>query len=176
MDLDGTHVTLEPGRMSDWITVTFRVAPGVTMTGICRLLLTEMGEHVSLYVTPINIDPDKPAMPISHPPFYATYLAKRIGKFATLGLAEDTWALNAGVIGGDDFLRQAYDIDGEREAMFFAALDRLRAGALVSVFDATDRIQHMFWRQLDEQPRPAVAVHGRAAGTRSRSCTSTTTP
>ena len=160
VDLDGTRVTLEPGRMTGWITVTFRVAPGVSMTGICRLLLTEMGEHVSLYVTPINIDPDKPAMPISHPPFYATYLAKRIGKFATLGLAEDTWALNAGVIGDDDFLRQAYDIDGEREAMFFTALDRLRAGALVSVFDATDRIQHMFWRQLDQEP---TSIEGRTA-------------
>ena len=42
-------------------------------------------------------------MPISHPPFYATYLAKRIGKFATLGLAEDTWALNEGVISDEIF-------------------------------------------------------------------------
>ena len=106
-------------------------------------------------------------MPISHPPFYATYLAKRIGKFATLGLAEDTWALNEGVIGDDDFLQQTYDIDREREAMFFAALDRLRSGTLVSVFDATDRIQHMFWRQLDERRS--------AHDARSRSCTSTTT-
>ena len=30
--------------------------------------------------------------------------------------------------------------------MFFAALDRLRGGTLVCVFDATDRVQHMFWR------------------------------
>jgi predicted AlkP superfamily phosphohydrolase/phosphomutase len=156
-------MTLTPGRMSEWITVTFRLAPGVTVTGICRLLLTELGEHFSLYVTPINIDPDRPAMPISHPPFYATYLARRIGKFATLGLAEDTGALNAGVIGEDAFLQQVYDIDREREAMFFAALDRLRSGVLVSVFDATDRIQHMFWRQLDEgrgadRERPAVTT------------------
>ena len=33
--------------------------------------------------------------------------------------------------------------------MFFAALDRLRTGSLVCVFDATDRIQHMFWRDID---------------------------
>ena len=59
--------TLEPGRMSDWITLTFRAAPGIKVSGICRLLLTEMDEHFSLYVTPINIDPDRPAMPISHP-------------------------------------------------------------------------------------------------------------
>jgi predicted AlkP superfamily phosphohydrolase/phosphomutase len=148
-DVDGTHVTLTPGQMTDWISLRFRVAPGISTSGICRLLLTEMDEHVSLYVTPINIDPDKPAMPISHPSFYATYLSKRIGRFATLGLAEDTWALNEGVIRDADFLQQAYDIDREREAMFFAALDRLRSGTLVSVFDATDRIQHMFWRQLE---------------------------
>ena len=148
-DLDGTRVTLEPGRMTAWIPLTFRAAPGITTSGICRLLLIEMDEHLSLYVTPINIDPDKPAMPISHPSFYATYLAKRVGRFATLGLAEDTSALNEGVIRDDDFLQQTYDIDQEREAMLFAALDRLRSGTLVSVFDATDRIQHMFWRQFE---------------------------
>jgi predicted AlkP superfamily phosphohydrolase/phosphomutase len=149
VDANGTRLALVPGRLTAWITLAFRAAPGVRTSGICRMLLTEMDEHVSLYVTPLNIDPDKPAMPISHPPYYVTYLAKRIGKFATLGLAEDTWAMNEGVIAGDDFLRQAYDIDHEREAMFFTALDRLREGALVTVFDATDRIQHMFWRELE---------------------------
>ena len=33
--------------------------------------------------------------------------------------------------------------------MFFASLERLRRGCLVCVFDATDRIQHMFWRHID---------------------------
>ena len=148
--MGGARVTLQSGRMSDWVSVSFRAGPGVRIAGICRLQLLEMAEHVSVYVTPINIDPDDPAMPISHPPFYATYLAKRVGKFATLGLAEDTWALNEGVLNTTDFLAQAYDIDREREAMFFAALDRLRSGALVCVFDGTDRIQHMCWRDPGE--------------------------
>jgi predicted AlkP superfamily phosphohydrolase/phosphomutase len=159
VDLDGQRVTLQPGRMTGWIPIAFRAAPGIKASGICRLLLTEMGEHVSLYVTPINLDPDRPAMPISHPAFYATYLAKRIGPFATLGLAEDTWALNEGVISDEDFLRQVYDVDREREAMFFAAFDRLRAGTLVSVFDATDRIQHMFWRQLETDRNPIEQLY-----------------
>jgi predicted AlkP superfamily phosphohydrolase/phosphomutase len=34
--------------------------------------------------------------------------------------------------------------------MFFSALDRLRAGSLVCVFDGTDRIQHMFWRYTED--------------------------
>jgi hypothetical protein len=90
----GETVLLTPGRLSQWVPVVFRVLPGVRIHGICRLLLTEMAEHVSLYVTPINIDPDRPAMPISYPAYYAPYLARRIGRYATLGLAEPTGALN----------------------------------------------------------------------------------
>ncbi len=146
----GAHsVTLTAGTLSDWIPLTFAAMPGVSVKGLTRLLVTELGDHFSLYVAPINLDPDAPAMPISHPSYFATYLAKRVGSFATLGLAEDTWALNEGVTDDGTFLQQTYDIDRERESMFFASLDRLRRGCLVCVFDATDRIQHMFWRDID---------------------------
>ncbi|MCZ6824654.1 MAG: alkaline phosphatase family protein [Gemmatimonadetes bacterium] len=143
------RLKLRVGELSEWVELAFRAAPGVKVRGICRMMVTEMGEHFSLYVTPLNIDPEKPAMPISHPSYYAVYLAKKLGKYATLGLAEDTWALNEGVIDDETFLKLTYDIDHEREEMFFAALDKLRRGALVCVFDATDRIQHMFWRYLE---------------------------
>ncbi|MHC5035504.1 MAG: alkaline phosphatase family protein, partial [Planctomycetota bacterium] len=33
--------------------------------------------------------------------------------------------------------------------MFFDALDKVRRGLCVCVFDGTDRIQHMFWRYID---------------------------
>ena len=155
VDLGGTTVELTAGQLSEWVTLTFHAAPAIKVTGLSRLLVTEMDEHFSLYMSPISIDPEKPAMPVSHPSFYATYLAKRIGQYSTLGLAEDTWALNEGVIDDGTFLRQTYDIDREREAMFFAGLDRLRKGSLVCVFDATDRIQHMFWRYL-EKDHPAA--------------------
>ena len=105
--------------------LSFRAAPFVTVRGICRMQVTELGEHVSLYVTPISLDPERPAMPISHPPYYAPYLAAKIGPFSTLGLAEDTTALNDGVVNDETFLTQTWDIDVERQRMFFAALDRL---------------------------------------------------
>jgi predicted AlkP superfamily phosphohydrolase/phosphomutase len=149
VSLGSTAVTLEPGVLSEWQPLVFSAVPGITVKGLTRLLLIEMDQHFSLYLAPINLDPESPAMPISHPPYYATYLAKRVGAFATLGLAEDTWALNEGVIDDGTFLKQAYDIDRERQSMFFASLDRLRRGCLVCVFDATDRIQHMFWRDID---------------------------
>src|SRR3954452_10669047 len=108
IEIDGNAIDLQLGRFSEWVALRFRAAPGVNVRGICRFLLTELDDHVSLYVSPINLDPDKPAMPISHPAYYATYMAKKIGKYATLGLAEDTWALNEGVIGEGAFLQQAY--------------------------------------------------------------------
>ncbi|MEJ2312994.1 MAG: alkaline phosphatase family protein [Gemmatimonadales bacterium] len=142
IEVNGRMLELPVGELSDWIELSFKAAPGIKVRGICRMMVTEMGEHFSLYATPINIDPEKPAMPISHPSYYAVYLAKKLGKYATLGLAEDTWALNEGVIDDQTFLRLTYDIDREREEMFFAALDKLRRGTVVCVFDATDRIQH----------------------------------
>jgi predicted AlkP superfamily phosphohydrolase/phosphomutase len=154
-------VDLLDNQLSDWLNLTFRAAPGIKVRANCRMMVTEMGEHFSLYVTPLNIDPENPAMPISHPSYYATYLAKRIGPYCTLGLAEDTWALNEGVIDDAAFLKQAYDIDAERERMFFVALDRLRTGTLTCVFDGADRIQHMFWRYF-EKGHPAA--RGQTAG------------
>jgi predicted AlkP superfamily phosphohydrolase/phosphomutase len=155
--IGGTRVALTQGVLSDWVTLSFPAVPGMAIAGLTRLLLTEGDEHISLYLSPINLDPDRPAMPISHPPYFASYLAARIGAFSTLGLAEDTWALNDGVTDEATFLQQAYDIDREREAMLHASLDRLDRGALVCVFDATDRIQHMFWRHLD--PAHPAAHH-----------------
>jgi predicted AlkP superfamily phosphohydrolase/phosphomutase len=115
-----------------------------------------MDEHVSLYLSPINIEPEKPVMPISHPSYYCSYLEKKQGPYATLGLAEDTWALNEKVTDDRAFWTQTADIDDEREEMFFTALDKLRKGALVTVFDATDRVNHMFWRYT-EDGHPAAA-------------------
>jgi predicted AlkP superfamily phosphohydrolase/phosphomutase len=90
-------------------------------------------------------------MPIGYPSVYPVYLAKKQGPYATLGLAEDTWALNEQVLNDDHFLRQCLDIDREREQMFFDSLDKVRRGLCVCVFDGTDRMQHMFWRYIDEQ-------------------------
>ena len=159
VSVDGETVELEPMKLSDWIPISFKAAPAIKVSGLCRMMVTETDDHFSLYVTPINIDPEKPAMPISHPSYYATYLSKKVGHFCTLGLAEDTWALNEGVTDDGTFLQQTYDIDRERQDMFFTSLDHLRRGSLVCVFDATDRIQHMFWHYL-EKDHPANHGNG----------------
>lgn len=149
LKIDGRRYWLRLGQYTPWIRLRFRAAPGIQARGICRFLLRRLDEQVELYVTPLQIDPENPALPISHPSYFAAYLAKLLGPYATLGLAEDTWGLSEGAIDEAAFLEQVYSIHAEREAMFFTALERLRQGVVVCVFDASDRIQHMFFRYLD---------------------------
>lgn len=146
LHLPGEKVNLKIGSYTDWITLSFKAAPGANVSGICRFYLKRLGPVFELYASPINIDPLKPALPISHPFYYSIYLAKKQGPYATLGLAEDTWALNERVIDEDAFLKQCNLNQEEREKMFFNALKKTRRGVLACVFDAPDRIQHMFWR------------------------------
>jgi predicted AlkP superfamily phosphohydrolase/phosphomutase len=148
LEIAGETHALRAGEYSPWIQLTFRTAVGVRAHGIARFLLTGWNDHVDLYLSPINIDPARPALPISHPSAYSVYLANLLGPFATVGMAEDTWALNEGVIDDEAFLQQAYSIFDEREAMFMSALENTRRGVVACVFDTSDRIQHMFYRQL----------------------------
>ncbi|MCH7549863.1 MAG: alkaline phosphatase family protein, partial [Candidatus Krumholzibacteriota bacterium] len=148
--LQGEVYKVPEHSYTPWIRLSFRAAPGVTLCGIVRFYTTSVDGPVGLYMTPIHIDPEKPAMPITHPPYFSTYLAKLIGPHATLGLAEDTWAMNERVLDEKAWLEQAYAIHEERKAMWFHSLEQLREGMVVCVFDITDRLQHMFFRYLDD--------------------------
>ena len=147
--VSGQDFELERGAYSPWIRVVFRPGLGMKIHGICLFHLIRISPHFELYVSPIHIDPEHPSLPISHPFIYSVYLAKLIGPYGTLGLAEDTWALNEEAIDEEAFLEQAYLLYEEREKMFFKALERTPKGLCACVFDTTDRVQHMFFRCLD---------------------------
>lgn len=158
LELPEETLELEPGKMTDWVRMTFKAGPGVSVTGLAQFRIVETAPDVSLYMTPISIDPESPALPISHPSYYATYLSKLLGEYSTLGLAEDTWALNERVIDEDAFLEMAYEICDEREKMFFSTLEKQKRGVIACVFDTSDRVQHMFFRFL-ENDHPAHAYN-----------------
>ncbi len=155
LHVDGQEVPLKLNEHSEWVRIAFSAAPGFKVHGICKFYLKRFTRPFEMYCTPLQIDPDKPVMPISTPVVYSSYLARQQGSFSTLGLAEDTWSLSEKLLSEDAFLEQAYDIHAEREKMFFDALKRVRRGSVVCVFDGPDRIQHMFFRFLDEQ-HPAL--------------------
>jgi predicted AlkP superfamily phosphohydrolase/phosphomutase len=148
--LDSERFTLKVGAYSQWVSVKFKAGLGFTARGICKFYLKEVSPEVEIYVTPVNIDPGRPDLPIAHPVTYSIYLAKLFGPYATLGLAEDTWALNEKVLDDDAFLAQCYSNHHDREQMLFDALEKTKQGLCACVFDTTDRIQHMFWRYLEE--------------------------
>lgn len=162
LTLAGETIELSVARYTPWVHVAFPAAPGVKVRGVCRFYLKRFDAPFEMYCTPVQIDPDKPVMPISHPTVYSCYLARLIGPFSTLGLAEDTWSLSEGVLSEDAFLEQAYGIHAERERMFFDALERVKQGLVVCVFDGPDRIQHMFWRFIDDR-HPALPAERRAS-------------
>ncbi len=159
IELGDSTIDLQPGRFTPWTRLTFRAGLGIKLTGLAQFRLVAVKPHVRLYLSPIAIDPDRPALPVSHPSYYAPYLSKLLGEYSTLGLAEDTWALNERVLDEDSFLQQAEQICGERESMLESALQRTRRGVVACVFDTPDRVQHMFYRYL-EPGHPAHASNG----------------
>src|SRR5579862_9550 len=148
LEIQDAVYPLKAGSYTPWVKLKFKAALGIKVNGIARFMVTETEPHFSLYVSPLQIDPECPALPISHPSYYAAYLAKLLGSYSTLGMAEDTWALNEGVINEGEFLDQTYKLMDEREAMFRNALEKTRRGVVACVFDTSDRVQHMFYRYL----------------------------
>jgi predicted AlkP superfamily phosphohydrolase/phosphomutase len=150
ISVSGQRFKLKVGEFSPWIKITFKPGLGMKVKAIARFLVSQIEPHFEMYMTPLNIDPEKPALPISHPFIYSVYLSKLLGSFITLGEANDTWALNESALKESAFLELTYSNHKEWEAMFFNALAKTKKGAVVCVFETTDSIQHMFWRYLDK--------------------------
>lgn len=160
--LGGESVELQLDTLSPWIEVEFK-SKKVSIAGICRVCLKQGFPEPLLYISPVNIHPEKPILPISHPAFFAKWISKIQGLFGTLGFLEDTWARNERALSDASFLQQAYENHAERERMFFESLKRAAEGLLVCVFDAPDRIQHMFWRFLESNhpaPKENPEIYG----------------
>ncbi len=141
---------LAVGEWSEWVRVEFDVLGPISVTGIVRVNLVAGYPRPQLYVSPINIDPEAPVVPISSPPEYAAELASRIGLFHTIGMPEETWSLNENHISDKAWLEMLKTNLDEREAMFFDAMDKNDSELLVGVFVQTDRVSHMFYRGIDE--------------------------
>jgi predicted AlkP superfamily phosphohydrolase/phosphomutase len=141
---------LKEKTFSPWTEVAFRPGLGMKIRGICRFRIASLEPRFEMYMTPLNIDPEKPALPIAHPFIYSVYLSKLLGRFITLGEANDTWALNEGALDERAFLELTYANHAEWEAMLTNALAKTPRGMVAIVFETTDSIQHMFFRYLDK--------------------------
>jgi predicted AlkP superfamily phosphohydrolase/phosphomutase len=148
--VQGQEFVLREGEWSDWIRVEFQLVPFfANVKGMCRFYFKQAHPRFQLYVSPINIDPADPALPISTPSGYSRFLTDEAGEFHTQGIAEDTKALSDGLLDDDEYLRQARTVLAEHRRIFDAEFPRFNRGVFFFYFSSLDLNSHMFWRLMD---------------------------
>lgn len=160
LTLDDQQILLTPGEWTEWVPVSFTGGLlSIGAPGMVRLYLASVRPHVRIYVSPTNIDPMDPAMPISSPPSYAENLAHDIGRYYTQGMPEDTKALAADALDDDEFLAQAELVFEERLALLERELERYQGGVLFFYFSSIDQLCHVFWRTIEPDASPEDAAY-----------------
>ena len=152
LDVQGTSHILAEGEWSPWIGFRFDAIPHISsVSGIGRFFLKQLTPKLKLYLSPLNIDPLDPALPISEPASLSSDLARSVGRFYTQGFPQDTKALSRGILSDEEYLQQALLVLEERKAMFRHELSRFRDGLLFFYFSSLDLNVHMFYRTLDRR-------------------------
>lgn len=158
VEIGGTSVLLEPGQVSRWVDVEFRVNFFVREHGMVQLILLNAGSALQLYVSPINWKPDRPPAPMSYPSSFAGAVFDRIGPFRTLGWSIASGALDDGRIDEKTFMDDVYRAFDDRAQVILSRIDARNWDVLVGVIESPDRVQHMMWRLID----PAHPMHDAA--------------
>lgn len=140
---------LRVGEWSDWVPFEFTMIPTQHLKAMARFYLKSVRPEFELYVSPLNIDPETPALPITSPASYARELALDRGRFYTQGMPEDTKALSAGVFTRQEFIAQAHMAGAEVIEQYRDVLGRFRTGLLFYYFGNLDQVSHMMWRPMD---------------------------
>jgi predicted AlkP superfamily phosphohydrolase/phosphomutase len=149
VSIQGKEFILREAEWSDWIVLSFTMIPHVlNVSGICRFYLRKARNDFALYVSPVNIDPANPTLPISTPPGYSAELVSRVGRFYTQGLAEDTKALSAGTLTDDEYRHQAINVLNENLRMFDSEFARFKSGFFFSFWRAIDSGHPLFTAEL----------------------------
>lgn len=163
VEVDGQLALLAEGEWSDWIELQFEALPlGLAdVAGTVRFYAKELSPGFQLYVTPVNVSPAAPAVPISSPDDFATDLHDELGFYYTQGMPEETDALKDGVFDDDDYLVQVALVQDDTRRMMDLALDRFEPGDATFVYFSDIDLQcHMLWRHGDPKhpdapPHPA---------------------
>ncbi len=149
VEIEGNSIQLEPGKMSRWIDLDFRINFFVRVHGMAQMLLMNADNELQLYVSPVNWKPDNPPVPMSSPASFSADLFKHLGYYRTLGWAEATWPLNEGRMDERTFMEDLFKAFDDRAEVILSRIDARQWDVLVGVIESTDRVQHMMWRLLD---------------------------
>jgi len=143
---------LKEGEWSGWVRIDFDALPHlVGVSAIGRFYLKQVRPAFKLYVTPLQINPEEPAMPISTPDNWSEKLQKDLGYFYTQQLPEDSKAFSAGIFTGEEFWQQSQFVYHESRRALDYALRNFKEGLLFFYFSSVDQGCHMFWEYSDEK-------------------------
>jgi len=150
IEVQDQQFVLREGEWSDWVHLDFELIPFLgNVSGICRFYLKQAHPRFELYVSPMNIDPANPALPVSTPKSYSRELSEEVGEFYTQGISEDTKALSAAVLDDKEYLQQAQTVLAEHRRIFDVEFSKFRKGVFFFYFSSLDLNSHMFWRLMD---------------------------
>jgi len=140
------------GEWSAWMPVDFTLVPYVaSVRGMFRVYARQLHPRFELYVSPINIDPMSPDLPISAPHSFSRGIALRVGRYSTLGIPQDTSALRQGVFNLPEFLSESRLILQDEQKLLNDSLNRFREGFLFFYFSSVDQNSHVLWGRHDDE-------------------------
>jgi predicted AlkP superfamily phosphohydrolase/phosphomutase len=148
IDIQGREILLKQGEWSEWIPVGFDLILMKRLYGMVRFYVQQVHPGLKLYVSPINVDPSNPSLPISSPKRYAETLSGSLGRFYTQGFPEDTKALSNGIFSDEEFLAQSNIVLEERLHAFDHQLKRFNEGVFFFYFSTIDQNSHMMLRTM----------------------------
>ncbi|MGA2194327.1 MAG: alkaline phosphatase family protein [Bryobacteraceae bacterium] len=143
---------LNEHEWSGWIRARFPLIPGFkSARGMFRIYARQFHPVFQLYVSPVNIDPADPELPLSTPANYSRQLDRAVGPFYTQGIAEDTAVYRAGYFDLQEFLAQSRLVAQEQSHMLRQALADFQSGFLFVYFSTLDQNSHMLWGKHEKE-------------------------
>lgn len=148
--VEGQKFILRQGEWSPWIHVQFPIIPGIkSAAGMFRIFAKKINPECEIYVTPVNIDPSAPGLPISTPSSFSRKLADAIGPYTTLGIPAPTAAWRSGVFDRQRFEQQIGFISDDEFRMFNHELKNFHSGVLFLHYGPVDQGSHMLWGKYE---------------------------
>ncbi|MCP4419997.1 MAG: hypothetical protein GY805_25595 [Chloroflexi bacterium] len=140
------QLELRLGQWSPILELKFKIGFMVSLPSLTQLILTKVGDEISVYALPLQIHPLRSAWHYGTPRNFVKDSWQNAGPFLTVGWPQDTTALEDGFIEDDHFVHLCESIINTRERVLMHHLDSFKEGVIGCVFDTLDRMQHMFWR------------------------------
>lgn len=151
IELGEQRLVLKAGEWSPWLEVDYGRRPYSIehLTGICRFYLKATQPHLQLYLSPVNLDPANPAMSLSEPEGAIAELAEAEGRHFTLGIPDESKALEAAVFDYREYLGQHRLVLEERRNHLHYFLRDFREGVVFFYVGSLDQLCHVLWRTID---------------------------